>query len=238
MQPWKMFIRSVSVVTLLTAGGFAAGQAVVPFANTSRNASPAVEEAPDTEAPTVDPAAEVDQTDSTTTTTEAPKPDAPSVDPVDDPAPIKPPAVETPDESTTTTTTATPIDVTAAPPAVPVADPAPAVAPKAKKAKKAKKEKGDHNCDFKPDNGWHNKTPDTDPRRCPPRTTSAPAPAPAPASAPVPAPAPAPQDKGRPATAPAHPEQAKDGDRPEGAPGRVKEDGRPATGFGQSKKSL
>mgnify|MGYP006195799193 CR=1 FL=1 len=25
MQPWKMFIRSVSVVTLLTAGGFAAG---------------------------------------------------------------------------------------------------------------------------------------------------------------------------------------------------------------------
>ena len=27
MQPWKMFIRSASVVTVLTAGAFAAGQA-------------------------------------------------------------------------------------------------------------------------------------------------------------------------------------------------------------------
>jgi hypothetical protein len=221
MQPWKMFVRSLSVVTVLTAGGFAAGQDVLPFTHTSGSTSPQVSEddaAPDTEAPAVDPAAEVGETDSTTTTTEAPKSDAPSVDPVADPAPITPPAVETPEESTTTTTTSepTPIDVTAAPPATPVADPAPAVAPKAPKAKKTK---GDHNCDGHPDNGWSKKDAawraEHDKKdRCP-----ANGPAPAPAAPAAPAPAPAPQDKGRPETAPGH---VKHGDRPETAPGQMK----------------
>ena len=97
MQPWKMFIRSASVVTVLTAGAFAAGQAVVPFANASRGTSPAVEEpAPEEEIPVVDPAEEAPETDdSTTTTTEpeapatddAPSTDEPSTDPVVDPAP-------------------------------------------------------------------------------------------------------------------------------------------------------
>ena len=219
MQPWKMFIRSASVVTLLTVGAFAAGQAVVPFANTSRNASPAVEEeAPDTEAPTVDPAAEVDETDSTTTTTEVPKSDAPSVDPVEDPAPTTPPADEAPEE----------LDVTAAPPAVPVADPAPA-APKVKKDKKDKKVKGDHNCDGHLDNGWHNdrvKYPNypAPNSNCPPTVSPAPAPA-------APAPAPAPQEKGRSASAPGHTM----GDRPESAPGY--QENRPAAP-GQAKKGL
>src|SRR6185295_9929969 len=107
MQPWKMFIRSVSVVTVLTAGGFAAGQSVVPFMHTSRTSMPQVSEgdgtAPDAEVPAVDPAAEESTDDTTTTTTEAPKADAP--DPVNDPAPA--PAVDTPDESTTTTTPTT-----------------------------------------------------------------------------------------------------------------------------------
>ncbi len=156
MQPWKMFVRSVSVVTVLTAGGFAAGQAVVPFANVSRVARPEVavdEDTPDTVAPAVDPAAEVDpatdveSTDSsTTTTTEAPKPD-PSTDPTDDPAPIKPPVADTPDEPATTTTTtsapATPIVVTQPDEDVDCA----ALIPS----------KGDHNDDDHCDNGWHNK---------------------------------------------------------------------------------
>ena len=67
MQTWKLFIRSASVVTVLTAGAFAAGQAVVPFANASRGVSPSVEEpAPD---PVVDPAEEAPETDDSTTTT-------------------------------------------------------------------------------------------------------------------------------------------------------------------------
>jgi hypothetical protein len=234
MQPWKMFVRSVSVVTVLTAGGFAAGQAVMPFTNASRGTAPSVEEeAPDTEAPAVDPAAEVDDT---TTTTEAPASETPSVDPVADPVPTTPPAVEAPVESTTTTTTATPIDVTAAPPAAPVADPAPAKAPKVKKAKKAK---GDHNCDGHLDNGWMKHVP---PGKTYPdcNATSAPAPAPAPVSAPAPAPTAAPQDKGRPETAPAHPahpahpEQAKNDE----APGHAESSGPSATAPGQMKKSV
>ena len=222
MQPWKMFIRSVSVVTVLTAGGFAAGQAVVPFVNTSRNASPVVEEeAPDTEAPTVDPAAEVDETDATTT----PETDAPSVDPVDDPAPK--PAEEAPAEEAPAKeapAAVTPIDVTAAP----VADPAPE-APKAKKAKPAKKAKKaksekvyDHNGDCHADNGWV-KSPNKPqpPQRlaadCDETKSSQRTPAPAAA------PADTPQDKGR----------------SEDAPGHVKDGGR-ATGLGhgQSKKGL
>jgi hypothetical protein len=225
MQPWKMFIRSASVVTVLTAGGFAAGQAVVPFVNASRGTSPAVEEpAPDAETPVVDPADEAPETDDSTTTTpeapavdDAPSTDEPANDPVVDPAPD----AEVPEESTTTTTV-TPIDVTAAPPAAP--------APKAPKAKKAKSEKvkGDHNCDGHADNGWHNR-PDLYPNypapnsNCP--TTGRPAPAPA--SAPAPAPAPAAEDKGRSESAPGH---TKSDDRPS--------NGRPATAPGQMKKSV
>ena len=144
MQPWKMFVRSVSVVTVLTAGGFAAGQNVLPFANASRHASPQVsvdDTAPDTETPAVDPAAVVDETDSatttTTTTTETPAEDTPSADPVSDPAPAPKP--------TTTTTTVEPVEVNIAPSA-PAADPAP------------EKVKGDHNCDGHADNGWHDKS--------------------------------------------------------------------------------
>jgi hypothetical protein len=136
MQPWKMFVRSVSVVTLLTAGGFAAGQDVLPFTHTSGSTSPQVsvvdETAADSETPSVDPAATVDETDSTTTTTtEAPAVDAPSVDPVGDPAPTTPPVVEVPDEPTTTTTAPAPStpapDVSAAPPATPAENDAPVV---------------------------------------------------------------------------------------------------------------
>jgi cytoskeletal protein RodZ len=179
MQPWKMFIRSVSVVTLLTAGGFAAGQAVVPFANVSRGTSPTVEEpAPEEETPAVDPAEEAPETDDSTTTTtepEATDDDAPSTD---DPAEEAPEVAE---EPTTTTTAPEVIEVNVAPPA-PVADPA----PKAKKAKKDKKTKAhDHNCDGHPDNGWLNKDPKYDyrPGRCTPPAVSAPAPAAAPAPA-------------------------------------------------------
>lgn len=147
MQTWKMFIRSAGVVTVLTAGAFAAGQAVVPFANASRGVDPAVEEpAPD---PVVDPAEdEAPETDdSATTTTEpeapatddVPETDDPADDPVGDPAPA-----DVLEESDVTR-----IDVDAVPSA-PVADPAP-------EAKKAKKVKGDHNCDGHPDNGWHNR---------------------------------------------------------------------------------
>jgi hypothetical protein len=200
-QPWKMFIRSVSVVTVLTAGGFAAGQGVLPFTNTSRIAKPSVEEpAPDT-TPAVDPAVETDPS-TTTTTTEAPKPDAPAADPVVDPAPTKPPAVDTPADSTTTTTAAPePVVINVAPPA-PAVDPAPAVAPK---AKKAKKDKGDHNCDGHLDNGWRKHVPPgkTYPT-CPAPSAPAPAPVAAPAAAPAPAPAAAPADLGRSESAPGH----------------------------------
>ena len=230
MQPWKMFIRSVSVVTLITAGGFAAGQAVVPFANASRGVSPAVEEeAPETEAPEVDPAAEVDET---TTTTTAPAAEAPSTDPVVVPEPTKPPAEEAP-ESSTPTTTAVPVEIT-------VVDPAPAApaAPKAKKAKKEKeKAKGDHNCDGKLDNGWYKKRNDPPANHTYPEprkgTTCVSPPASAPASAPAPAPASAPgpasPDKGRSATAPGQtksdrsgPASGQDNNRPASAPSQMK----------------
>ena len=221
MQPWKMFIRSVSIGTLLTAGAFTAVQ-TVPFTNASRGTSPAVEEeaSPDTDAPVVDPAAEVDETD-TTTTTEAPTPDdpadTPSVDPADDPAPIEAPADDAADD-TTTTAEPTPIKVTVAPPA---ADPAPAKA----KAPKAKKDRTwDHNCDGRADNGWRKKSQawlDAKDRHPCVITPSGPVPAPAAAPAPSAAPAPAPvaEGKGRSESAPGH---TKSNDRPASAPGQMK----------------
>ena len=245
MQPWKMFIRSVSIVTLLTAGGFAAGQAVVPFANASRGVSPAVEEpAPDDEAPVVDPAAEAPETDDSTTTTTKPEApatddapstdDTPSADPVVDPAP----APEVPE---TTTTTVTPVDVTAVPPAAPVADPA----PKAKKDKKAKKDRTwDHDCNGKADNGWRKKdrawfdakgrvpcilTPDGP---VPAWSATAPAPA-APVAAPAAAPASASDNQGR------SDEPKQDGNR--GRSDGAKQDGdngRSASAPGRMKKGL
>ena len=235
-QPWKMFIRSVSVVTVLTAGGFAAGQGVLPFTTTSRIAKPSVEEpAPDT-TPAVDPAVETDPS-TTTTTTEAPKPDAPAADPVVDPAPTKPPVVDTPDDSTTTTT-AKPIDITAVP-AAPVEAPKPPKAPKAKPDKK----KGDHNCDGHPDNGWLKKLPANHTYPQPRKgrdcvTPSAPAPVAAAGSDPAPAAAPpADEDHGRSATAPGHVDNDA---RPEGAPGHVNgaQNNRPTTAPGQMKKSV
>jgi len=240
MQPWKMFIRSVSVVTVLTAGGFAAGQVVVPFVQTSRYTAPSVSEddSTATDAPAVDPAAEESTDSTTTTTTEAPKDEA--ADPVDDPAPTKP--AVTPEESTTTTTSA-PLDVLAAP----KADPAPAVAPKPKD-KKVKT--GDHNCDTHMDNGWLKHKPANkvypSGKKCPPASaptstaapTAAPAPAAAPASAAAPTAVPANGDNGRSESAPGHMYQ---GDRPDGAPGRVDgaQNNRPVTGApGQMKKSV
>jgi hypothetical protein len=227
MQPWKMFIKSVTVVTVLTAGGFAAGQSVVPFMHTSRTANPQVVEgddtAPDAEAPAVDPAVE-EGTDSTTTTTKAPK-------------------AEAPEESTTTTTTTTtvssPIDVIA-PTAVedhaPKAPKAPE-APKAPKAPKAAKPavackdrtpkpKGDHNGDTHCDNGWHNKDADwiaAHQARANDHSDKA-------------------DDRSGPVTvgdAPAHPEQAKDDEhRPESAPGQAKSQERQASAPGRMKHSL
>jgi outer membrane biosynthesis protein TonB len=184
MQPWKMFIRSAGVVTVLTAGALAAGQAVVPFSNVSRGVSPTVEEpAPEEEIPVVDPAEEAPETDdSTTTTTEPEAPatdetdeaDEPADDPIDDPIDDPAPA-EVPEESAVT-----PIDVDAVAPA-PIAD----AAPKANKAKKAKKVKGDHNCDGHPDNGWMKHVPKG---KTYPTCDTAAAPAdPAPASAAAPA---------------------------------------------------
>ena len=188
MQPWKMFIRSASVVTVLTAGALAAGQAVVPFANVSRGTSPTVEEpAPEEQTPVVDPAEEAPETDDTTTTPEpeapaeeAPETEEPSSDPVVDDAP------EVPEEDVT------PVDVTAVPPA-PVVE----KAPKVKKDKKAKKEKlYDHNCDGHEDNGWVQKGSSTLAKDCPDTGRSAPG-APAHAAAPAAAPAAASDTKGR-----------------------------------------
>jgi hypothetical protein len=269
MQPWKMFVRSVSVVTLLTAGGFAAGQDVLPFANVSRGVAPQVFVADDTaldataadatDTPVVDPAAEVGEADSsTTTTTAAPAADTPTTDtPATDPAPIVP-VVDVP--KTVVTPPATPApDSSVAPPATPAENDAPAVcaaaaespcgppdpapaaalttdervqrcqdwwnrladrlqarrpawaerarrvaerceaivarwedrhAAKPVKQDKPAKMKGDHNCDDRPDNGWHNNRHKTPPAECPPQA--------------APAPAPAPQGKGRPQTSPGH----------------------------------
>ena len=156
MIPWKMFIRSVGAVALLTAGALVAAQEV-PFSHASRATDPAVEidEPTEEEAPDVDPAAEVD--DETTTTepeVETPDTDAPDTDAPDTDAPD----TDAPD-----------LEVTE------VDDPAPSVVdvPKVKPAKekapavKAKKDchvthpsKGDHNNDGHCDQGWHNKDAD------------------------------------------------------------------------------
>jgi hypothetical protein len=211
MQPWKMFVRSVSVVTVLTAGGFAAGQSVLPFSTTSRITSPQVTEGDDTatgtDTPAVDPAAEVVDESTTTTTTETPKADPPAVDPVEDPAPTKPPAVDTPDESDTTTTTGAPapepIKVTVAP------DPEPV------DCHVRFPDKGDHNGDGHCDNGWHNKDAEwiaTHEARAHGGDS-------------------ADDDHGRPESA----GQPKNGERPEQAPGQVKNGGRPDSAPGHTK---
>jgi hypothetical protein len=142
MIAWKMFVRSVGAVALLTAGALTAAQEM-PFSHASRGTDPAVEvdEAPaEEEAPDVDPAAEVDDETTTEPEVEAPDTDAPEVDVTevtedDDPAPVV---------------------------AVPKVKPA-----KEAPAAKAKKDchethpwKGDHNDDGHCDQGWHNKDAD------------------------------------------------------------------------------
>ena len=144
MIPWKMFIRSVGAVALLTAGALTAAQEM-PFSHASRGTDPVVEvdDPPaEEEAPDVDPAAEVDDETTTEPEVEAPDTDtdAPEVEVTevtedDDPAPV--------------------VDV----PKVKPAREAPAA--------KAKKDchvthpwKGDHNDDGHCDQGWHNKDAD------------------------------------------------------------------------------
>lgn len=150
MVTWKMFVRSVSAVALLTAGGFAAGQEL-PFSHVSRGTSPpvVVEETPtEEEAPDVDPAAEVDEDTTTTTTgpeaetrdTETPDTDAPDVEVTEDDGP---PVIDAPAEKK--------------------AKPAPAPETRTKGKKDCQVThpwKGDHNDDGHCDQGWHNKDAD------------------------------------------------------------------------------
>jgi hypothetical protein len=161
MMPWKMFARSVAAVTLLTAGGFAAGQEL-PFSHASRGVSPSVEvdETPtEEEAPDVDPAAQVDEEPTTTTT--APEVEAPDSETPDAPAPeTAVPDTAAPDVEVTVDDSE-PIDPQIVDvPANRKAKPAPA----ADRGPKAKKDchvthpwKGDHNNDGHCDQGWHNK---------------------------------------------------------------------------------
>ena len=157
MLPWKSFVRSASIVTLLTAGTFAAGQDVMPFSHASRStsphvifdATPAVEE----EAPTVEPADEVadDVADETTTTTDAPEtvtPDVPEIE-----ADVAFPDIEAED--------AAPVAVVVDAPETAKSETPRKAAPKAAAPRKQPQDdcsgKGDHNNDGHCDNGWHNK---------------------------------------------------------------------------------
>jgi hypothetical protein len=267
MVPWKVFIRSVGVVTLLATGGFAAGQDVMPFSHVSRSVG---EQAvvDDGTTPDVEPAAETPTVDESAlpadgdgTTTEVPDTAAPDiVDPADTPDPT---VVDDPEKPETPSTTAPPAaapdgEETATPPTAPaeddasvvcaaaaettcgVAEPVPAAdssfdarvqrcqawwnrladrlaarnrpqwAERARQVadrcdemvarwqerqdrrqERHDKAKGDHNCDGRPDNGWH-KTDGRHPatgERCTPGETA--------------------------------PDQPKNGDRPETAPGQV-----------------
>jgi hypothetical protein len=132
MVPWKVFIRSVGVVTLLATGGLATGQDVVPFSHVSRavGAQAVVDDesiaAPDAdESPTVDEAALPAEGDDTPTEVTAPA-DPDSVDPGDTADPAAPPVVEAPEKPeapTTTPPTAAPdVDETAVPPVAPAED--------------------------------------------------------------------------------------------------------------------
>jgi hypothetical protein len=148
MIPWKMFVRSVGAVALLTAGALTAAQEM-PFSHASRGTDPAVEvdETPtEEEAPDVDPAAEVDDEATTEPEVEAPDTDAPDTDA---------PEVE--------------VEVTEVDGPAPSAVDVPKVKPAKEKAPaaKAKKDchethpwKGDHNNDGHCDQGWHNKDAD------------------------------------------------------------------------------
>jgi hypothetical protein len=131
MVPWKVFIRSVGVVTLLATGGFAAGQDVMPFSHVSRSVgeqavvddgtTPDVE--PAAETPTVDEAAL--PADGDATTTEVPGTAVPEiVDPADPPDPTVVDDPEKPEAPSTTTppATAPDADETVTPPAAPVED--------------------------------------------------------------------------------------------------------------------
>ena len=152
MIHWKMFIRSVGAVALLTAGALTVAQEV-PFSHASRGTDPAVEvdETPtEEEAPEVDPAAEVE--DETTTTTE-PEVETPDTDAPDTDAPD----TDAPDVEVTEDDDPAPLVVD-----VPRAKPA-----REAPAAKAKKDchvthpwKGDHNNDGHCDQGWHNKDAD------------------------------------------------------------------------------
>ena len=227
MLPWKSFVRSVSVVTLLTAGAFAAGSDVTPFSHASRSTSPNVvvdEEPPAVEeedAPVVDPADEVAD-DTTTTTTTAPEATDPDADANADDDPIVPEVVDVPEVITTTTAppAAIEVDKKSAPRVIAVPDVS---------REKPKKQKGDHNCDGHLDNGWHNKSAEW--------RAGHPGGCPSPAS--VPAPVVAEQqdarapkgdhngdghcDNGRHKTSPStcDPDAVR-GDRPETAPGKVR----------------
>src|SRR5687768_3535592 len=100
MIPWKMFIRSVGAVALLTAGALTATQEM-PFSHASRGTDPVVEvdDPPaEEEAPDVDPAAEVDDETTTEPEVEAPDTDtdAPDIEvtEVDDPPSVEEPKVK------------------------------------------------------------------------------------------------------------------------------------------------
>lgn len=114
MHPWKVFIRSVGVVTLLAMGGLAAGQNVVPFSNASRSVGALAEvdetaTAPDGE---VTPAVDETEAPADDSTTEAPPTAAPDLDPIDPPDTV-PPVVDVTEAPDTPTTTAPPVPDTA-----------------------------------------------------------------------------------------------------------------------------
>jgi hypothetical protein len=132
MLPWKVFIRAVGAVTLLTMGGLAAGGDVVPFSHVSRSvgmqavveeeAAPAVEA---DETPVVDDAAV--PADDGSAVTEIPDSADPAGTDEVDPEPATPPVVEVTEAPGTPTTTAPEVDAPDTPPAAPAEDDAPVV---------------------------------------------------------------------------------------------------------------
>lgn len=208
MLPWKSFVRSVSIVTLLTAGAMAAGQNVVPFTNASRGVAPVeeVDEPPvvEEETPDVDPIDEVVDEETTTTTT-APEVETPDIESDDDPEPVVPEAVEKPEKSRPEKTATTG---------------RPAPASDTDKECGGSKPKGDHNFDGHCDNGWHNKDAEFWAKHGAVRPDYVPSPSGAPEAADEDEPKAdddADDDGGE-----SRPEKADRGDRPESAPGQLK----------------
>jgi hypothetical protein len=131
MLPWKVFIRSVSAVTLLAMGGLAAGQDVLPFSHVSRSVgTQAVIDDQTAPADEVDETPAVDEAalpaDDTTTTTEPPETAAPDVaGDTEAPAPSDVPVIEVteiPEAPTTVPPAAPEVDAPDTPPAAPVED--------------------------------------------------------------------------------------------------------------------